>query len=146
MVEVFSYSGLPDPYKDRQVSEKQCPSLINQPMSDSQLFKNDIPDWKLLKDFMQREGPVTKTQCMRLLRMAYNIFKSEPNMVQIDEPICVVGDLHGQYFDLLNMISKAGEPGTINYLFLGDYVDRGILGIEVCLLLFAIKINHPKSV
>ena len=44
------------------------------------------------------------------------------------------------------MITKAGEPGTINYLFLGDYVDRGILGIEVVLLLLAIKINEPKSV
>jgi len=66
--------------------------------------------------------------------------------MQIDEPICVVGDIHGQYADLLNMISKAGEPGTLNYLFLGDYVDRGIFGIEVCLLLFAIKLNQPKSV
>ncbi len=44
------------------------------------------------------------------------------------------------------MISKAGEPGTINYLFLGDYVDRGILGIEVVLFLFALKLNEPKSV
>jgi len=67
-------------------------------------------------------------------------------LAQIDEPICVVGDLHGQYYDLLNMISKAGEPGTLNYLFLGDYVDRGVLGIEVVLLLFAIKLNEPKSV
>jgi serine/threonine-protein phosphatase 2B catalytic subunit len=47
---------------------------------------------------------------------------------------------------MLNMISKAGEPGSINYLFLGDYVDRGVLGIEVVLLLFAIKLNEPKSV
>jgi serine/threonine-protein phosphatase 2B catalytic subunit len=74
------------------------------------------------------------------------VLKQEPNLAQIDEPICVVGDIHGQYFDLLNMISKAGEPGTINYLFLGDYVDRGVLGIEVVLLLFAIKLNEPKSV
>lgn len=74
------------------------------------------------------------------------MLKSEPNLAQIDEPICVVGDLHGQYYDLLNMISKAGEPGTLNYLFLGDYVDRGVLGIEVVLLLFAIKLNEPKSV
>ena len=44
------------------------------------------------------------------------------------------------------MISKAGEPGSLNYLFLGDYVDRGIFGIEVCVLLFCIKLNQPKSV
>jgi len=44
------------------------------------------------------------------------------------------------------MITKAGEPGSINYLFLGDYVDRGILGIEVVLFLFSLKLNEPKSV
>jgi serine/threonine-protein phosphatase 2B catalytic subunit len=58
----------------------------------------------------------------------------------------VVGDLHGQYFDMLNMMQKAGEPGTINYLFLGDYVDRGILGIEVVLFLIALKLCEPKTV
>lgn len=74
------------------------------------------------------------------------LFRSEPNLVNISEPICIVGDIHGQYADLLNMISKAGEPGNLNYLFMGDYVDRGIFGIEVCILLFAIKLNFPKSV
>ena len=44
------------------------------------------------------------------------------------------------------MMSKAGEVGSINYLFLGDYVDRGILGIEVCLFIFSLKLNEPKSV
>lgn len=43
------------------------------------------------------------------------------------------------------MFTQGGEPPSINYLFLGDYVDRGILGIEVCLLLFALKLNYPKS-
>jgi len=50
-------------------------------------------------------------------------------MLQCDEPICVVGDLHGQFYDLINMLNKAGEPDTLNYLFLGDYVDRGIMGV-----------------
>lgn len=96
---------------------------------------------------MAREGPVTKAQTAHILQLTIEQLKSEPNLVQIDEPICVVGDIHGQYYDLLNMISKAGEPGqNLNYVFLGDYVDRGILGIEVCLLLFAIKLNTPKHV
>lgn len=77
---------------------------------------------------------------------ALQMFSAEANLVQIEEPICVVGDIHGQYADLLNMISKAGEPGSLNYLFLGDYVDRGIFGIEVCILLFSIKLNFPKNV
>ena len=53
------------------------------------------PDWRLLKDFMAREGPVTKAQTARILHMTIETLKSEPNLVQIDEPICVVGDIHG---------------------------------------------------
>ena len=89
---------------------------------------------------------MSKPQVIRLLTAALQCFSQESNLVQIEEPICVVGDIHGQYSDLLNMISKAGEPGPLNYLFLGDYVDRGIFGIEVCLLLFAIKLNFPHNV
>lgn len=83
---------------------------------------------------------------IRLLNAALRFFSNESNLVQIEEPICVVGDIHGQYVDMLNMLNKAGEPSTLNYLFLGDYVDRGLYGIEVCLLLFALKINHPRTV
>ncbi len=64
----------------------------------------------------------------------------EPNLVKIGEPIVIVGDLHGQFHDLVHMLEKAGDPGEINYLFLGDYVDRGIYGIEVVLVLTAIKV------
>lgn len=60
--------------------------------------------------------------------------------MKIGEPIVIVGDLHGQFYDLVHMLEKAGDPGEINYLFLGDYVDRGIFGIEVVLCLMAIKV------
>jgi serine/threonine-protein phosphatase 2B catalytic subunit len=43
------------------------------------------------------------------------------------------------------MINKAGDPAKLNYLFLGDYVDRGIFGIECLMLLIAIKLNFPKK-
>jgi serine/threonine-protein phosphatase 2B catalytic subunit len=43
------------------------------------------------------------------------------------------------------MLTKAGDPKKLNYLFLGDYVDRGIFGLECMMLLIAIKINYPKK-
>ena len=57
------------------------------------------------------------------------------------EPIVIVGDIHGQVHDLVHMIDKAGDPADINYLFLGDYVDRGIYGMEVMFILLAIKVR-----
>lgn len=143
----ISYTLLNNPCNDRIISDSQCPILSDKPLDDAKFWPKDgLPNWKMFRDFLCREGPVTKQQCVRLLNSVLEIFKKEPNLMALEEPICVVGDIHGQYADLLNMISKAGEPGTLNYLFLGDYVDRGIFGIEVCFLLFAIKLNHPKNV
>lgn len=51
-------------------------------------------------------------------------------MVKLEEPITIVGDIHGQYHDLLHLLQKSGDPAEDNnYLFMGDYVDRGIYGV-----------------
>ena len=71
--------------------------------------------------------------------------KKEPNLVKIPEPVVVVGDIHGQYYDLVHMLNKAGDQSKLNYLFMGDYVDRGIFGLECMVLLIAIKTNFPKK-
>jgi len=63
--------------------------------------------------------------------------------MKISEPVVVVGDVHGQYYDLVHLLSKAGSPETLNYLFLGDYVDRGINGTEIMILLMSLKLNYP---
>ena len=65
--------------------------------------------------------------------------------MKIPEPVVVVGDIHGQYYDLVHMLNKAGDPSKLNYLFMGDYVDRGIFGLECMVLLIAIKTNFPKK-
>lgn len=64
----------------------------------------------------------------------------------------IFGDLHGQFLDLMRLFEEYGTPSTagdityIDYLFLGDYVDRGAHSLETMCLLLALKIEHPKSV
>ena len=72
--------------------------------------------------------------------------ETEPNLLHLSCPLVVVGDIHGQFYDLLQLFEKFGFPPKTNYLFLGDYVDRGKFCIEVMTLLMALKINHPTSV
>ena len=121
--------------------------MANAPIDDSLLFLSDQSvNWEQLRDFMKHCGKLTKAQCKRLLEMAKSEFKLEPNLIKVSEPLCVVGDIHGQYYDLLNLLERIGKPGPKqNFLFLGDYVDRGVYGVECCLLLFALKLCFPKN-
>lgn len=66
----------------------------------------------------------------------------------IDDPITIVGDLHGQFYDFLKLLETdvGGNCETTKYVFLGDYVDRGNFSIEVLLLILAMKLARPKQV
>ena len=90
---------------------------------------------------------------MGIIKRAEGILKKEKNLLELQPPVIIVGDIHGQFFDLLNLIKLGGEPGSKNksgqkvcYLFLGDYVDRGDFSCEVILYLLALKGEFPDSV
>jgi serine/threonine-protein phosphatase PP1 catalytic subunit len=67
-------------------------------------------------------------------------------LVELEAPLHVCGDIHGQYYDLLRIFEHCGYPGEYNYLFLGDYVDRGKQSLETICLLLCYKIKYPEKV
>ncbi|KAH6796525.1 BRI1 suppressor 1 1 [Perilla frutescens var. hirtella] len=83
---------------------------------------------------------------------AEQIFMQEQTVLQLKAPVKVFGDLHGQFGDLMRLFDEYGFPSTagdityIDYLFLGDYVDRGQHSLETITLLLALKIEYPENV
>jgi len=73
------------------------------------------------------------------------ILLSEDMLLRLKAPIKVLGDVHGQYYDLLRIFEKAGSPDKTQFLFLGDYVDRGKQSLETVCLLLAYKIKYPHN-
>ncbi|WPH02159.1 Hypothetical protein R9X50_00501400 [Acrodontium crateriforme] len=96
-------------------------------------------------------GKVTKTVCLKnaeitaICTAAREVFLSQPALVELSPPVKIVGDVHGQYTDLIRMFEMCGFPPNSNFLFLGDYVDRGKQSLETILLLLCYKLRYPEN-
>ena len=96
-------------------------------------------------------GKVTKTVCLKnaeitaICTAAREVFLSQPALIELSPPVKIVGDVHGQYTDLIRMFEMCGFPPNSNFLFLGDYVDRGKQSLETILLLLCYKLRYPEN-
>jgi serine/threonine-protein phosphatase PP1 catalytic subunit len=96
-------------------------------------------------------GKTTRNVCLKnneiamICQTAREIFLSQPSLLELSPPVKIVGDVHGQYGDLIRLFDMCGFPPSANYLFLGDYVDRGKQSLETILLLLCYKIKYPEN-
>lgn len=67
---------------------------------------------------------MAESQIRQLCKRSREIFLSQSSLLELSAPVTIVGDIHGQYADLLRHFDKVGYPPNTNFLFLGDYVDR----------------------
>lgn len=113
------------------------------PTDEQFFYANNKPNVAFLRRHFHAEGRLNESQAIYILERAKEIFAGEPNVLDLDAPITICGDIHGQYYDLMKLFEVGGSVSKGRYLFLGDYVDRGMFSIECVLYLFALKIWYP---
>lgn len=107
---------------------------------------------------------MTEAEVRGLCIKSREIFLQQPILLELEAPLIIcglffdviilngqviqrycLGDIHGQYTDLLRLFEYGGFPPCANYLFLGDYVDRGQQSLETICLLLAYKVKYPEN-
>ncbi|KER30730.1 hypothetical protein T265_02881 [Opisthorchis viverrini] len=108
----------------------------------------------ILKNLLQRavkrgeKADISEPELLEITDYMCDILLEDPVCLDLDlkEPICIVGDLFGQYMDLIEIFEVFGFPPGRRYLFLGNYCDRGPQSLEVICLLFILKLKFPKHI
>ena len=133
-------------------------SSIEPPTSPLTSFiANSGPQMINVDDMIQRlidtgySGKVTKNVCLKnaeitaICMAAREVFLEQPTLIELTPPVKIVGDVHGQYTDLIRLFDMCKFPPAANFLFLGDYVDRGKQSLETILLLLCYKLKYPEN-
>jgi diadenosine tetraphosphatase ApaH/serine/threonine PP2A family protein phosphatase len=89
---------------------------------------------------------ITEQEVVMLCDVCRELFLEEGNVEQVHAPATLCGDIHGQFYDLLELFEKGGDVPSTNYVFMGDFVDRGYHSVETLLLLLALKARWPDRI
>lgn len=113
---------------------------MSRKMTSSGASKDDVARWI---ETLKKCELIPEAEVKMLCEKAIEILDKEENVRHLQAPVTICGDIHGQHKDLIELFEVGGQPPMTNYLFLGDYVDRGHFGIEVFLLLLAYLVRYP---
>lgn len=89
---------------------------------------------------------ITEDQVAQLCEHCRDLMLEEGNVEIVHSPVTLCGDVHGQFYDLLELFEKGGAVPETSYVFLGDYVDRGYHSVETLLLLICLKARYPDRI
>ena len=87
-----------------------------------------------------------ESQVKNLVDRARDILMEESNVQPVSCPVTICGDIHGQFHDLIELFRIGGRLPDTNYLFMGDYVDRGYYSVETVTLLIALKVRYKDRI
>ena len=89
---------------------------------------------------------IKESEVKELCEKAKEILIEEANVQRVEAPVTICGDVHGQFDDLIELFKVGGDCPETNYLFMGDFVDRGFNSVETFLLLLALKVRYPDRI
>ncbi|KAK4210424.1 Metallo-dependent phosphatase-like protein [Rhypophila decipiens] len=87
--------------------------------------------------------PIPEAQVREICHKARELLIEDGNVVTVSAPVTICGDIHGQFHDLMELFRVGGQVPDTNYLFMGDFVDRGFYSLESFLLLLCLKVRYP---
>ncbi|KAK2197781.1 bifunctional Metallo-dependent phosphatase-like/Serine-threonine-specific protein phosphatase-bis(5-nucleosyl)-tetraphosphatase/Calcineurin-like phosphoesterase domain [Babesia duncani] len=117
-----------------------------EPEIQSFLSTVDIDSLDSTINFIFNSGRLPEDDIVKLCDLAKEILVNEANVLHVRAPVTIVGDIHGQLYDLKELFRIAGSAPNTNFLFLGDYVDRGYYSVESVTLILALKVRFKDRV
>ena len=103
-------------------------------------------DLDVMIETLRRCEVLKESEVKWLCGKAMEVLAEESNVQRIDSPVTICGDIHGQFYDLVELFKVGGDCPQTNYLFMGDFVDRGFYSVETFLLLLALKVRLASQI